>query len=97
MQKRLDPETDVNKPFENVSCQGRIQKFFQGGSTKFNHFFKRIFSGRVNFKQLISTKNDSRGSRSMLPRKTFENLHSVMVILVLFEQFLGKVCHIFGP
>ena len=31
----------------------------------------------------------------MLPRKIFENLHSVMVILALFEQFLGKVCSYF--
>ena len=28
----------------------------------------------------------------MLPRKNFENLHAVMAILVLFEQFLGKFC-----
>ena len=32
----------------------------------------------------------------MLPRKSFENLHTIMAILVLFKQFLGKVCHIFG-
>ena len=28
----------------------------------------------------------------MLPRKSFENFHAVMAILVLFEQFLGKFC-----
>ena len=33
----------------------------------------------------------------MLPRKIFENLHSVMVILALFEQFSGKVCSYFWP
>ena len=35
----------------------------------------------------------------MLPRKIFENLHrpTAMAILVLFEQFLKKVSHIFGP
>ena len=33
----------------------------------------------------------------MLPWKIFENLHTVMAILVHFEQFLRKVCHIFGP
>ena len=27
----------------------------------------------------------------MLPRKNFENLHTVMAILVLFKQFSGKV------
>ena len=28
----------------------------------------------------------------MLPRKIFENLHAVMAIVVLFEQFSGKFC-----
>ena len=28
----------------------------------------------------------------MLPRNIFENLHTVMAILVLFEKFLGKFC-----
>ena len=28
----------------------------------------------------------------MLPRKVFENLHTVVAILALFEQFLGKFC-----
>ena len=33
----------------------------------------------------------------MLPRKNYENFHIAMAILLLFELFLGKVCHIFGP
>ena len=33
----------------------------------------------------------------MLSHKIFENLHTAMAILVLFEQFLKKVSHIFGP
>ena len=33
----------------------------------------------------------------MLLRKFFEKLHTVMVILALFEQFLGKVCSYFWP
>ena len=35
----------------------------------------------------------------MLPRKNFENLHTVglMVILALFEQFPGTVCSYFLP
>ena len=34
----------------------------------------------------------------MLPRKFFENLHIVMAILALFEQFSGKVnCSYFWP
>ena len=28
----------------------------------------------------------------MLPRKIFENLHAVIALLVLFEQFSGKFC-----
>ena len=28
----------------------------------------------------------------MLTQKIFENLHTVVAILVLFEQFLGKFC-----
>ena len=97
MQRRLNSETDVNKPFENGSCQGRIQKFFEGGGIKFRHFFKRIFSGRVTFKQLKCQKATLGGSGGMLPQKLFEILHTAMTILVLFEQFLRKVCHIFGP
>ena len=33
----------------------------------------------------------------MLPRKIFENLHTVMIILGLFERFSGKVCSYFWP
>ena len=33
----------------------------------------------------------------MLPRKFFENLHTVVAILVLFEQVLGKFCLNFLP
>ena len=28
----------------------------------------------------------------MLPRKIFENLHTVEAILTIFEQFFGKFC-----
>ena len=37
------------------------------------------------------------GSGSMLPRKIFENLNTVVAILVLFEEFLGKFCLNFLP
>ena len=30
--------------------------------------------------------------RGHAPRKMFENLHAVMAILVLFEQFSDKLC-----
>ena len=36
-------------------------------------------------------------SEGMLPRKFFENLHNVVTILVLFEQFSGKSCSNFLP
>ena len=85
MQRRLDPETGVKKIFELFLSQGRIQKFFQGGGTNFLHFSS------------LSNENDSRGVRGHAPRKNFENLHTAMAILVLFEQFLRKVCRIFGP
>ena len=89
MQRRLNPETSVNKPFKNVLCQERTQNFFQGGGTNFRHFFKRFFFGRFKFKQLMYsyTKNDSREFGGTLPRQFFENLHTAMGILVLSEQF----------
>ena len=33
----------------------------------------------------------------MFPRKSFENLRTVVALLVLFEQFLGKFCYNFLP
>ena len=33
----------------------------------------------------------------MLTRKILENLHTVMAILLLFEQFLGKFCLNYMP
>ena len=33
----------------------------------------------------------------MFPRKIFENLHTVMAILVLFKQFLEKLVTFFAP
>ena len=33
----------------------------------------------------------------MLPRNIFENSHTVVAILVLFEQFSGKFCLNFWP
>ena len=37
------------------------------------------------------------GSGGVLPQKIFKNLHTVVVILVLFEQFLCKFCLKFLP
>ena len=43
MQRCLDLETGVNKPFENVSCHGRIQNFCQGGAPIFVTFSNVFF------------------------------------------------------
>ena len=42
-------------------------------------------------------KNALRGFGGMLPRKIFENLHIVVVILALVEPFLVKFCLNFLP
>ena len=75
--------------------RGVIKNFLREGAS-IVAFFKRIFPAELILSNL-SAKNDSRGSGGMLPRKNFENLHTTMAISVLFEQFLRKVCHIFGP
>ena len=86
----------VNKPFENVLCQGRIQNVSHGGCAKFRHVFKCFFLAELVLSNL-SNKDDFRGSEGMLPRKIFENLHTEMAVLVLFEQFSGKVSLYFWP
>ena len=49
MQRRLNLVTGVNEPFENSSCQGRIQKFFDGGGINFRHFIQAYFFRQSNF------------------------------------------------
>ena len=66
MQRRLNPEKSVNKPLENVSCQGRIQNFFQGGDTIFVTFSSVVFSADLILSNL-STENDSSGVRGHAP------------------------------
>ena len=51
MQKRLDPETGVNKLFENVFMSGVYSEFYLGRAHQFSSFFKRIFFDRFKFKQ----------------------------------------------
>ena len=84
MQRRLDPKTGVNKPFEKVFLSGRIQNFFQGRAPIF-------VTSSVDLHLILnnlSSKNDSRrGYGSMFLRKIFKNLHTAMAILMLFEQF----------
>ena len=96
MHRRLNSETGVNKPFENVSRQGRIQKFFEREGVNFRHF-SSVFLPTELILSNLSAKNDSRGVRRHAPPEIFKNLHTAMIIFVLFEQFSRKVCHIFGP
>ena len=58
MQRCLDPEKGVNKPFENVFMSGAYSKFFQGGGTNFRHFSSVVFSTNLILSNL-STKNVS--------------------------------------
>ena len=73
MQRLLNSETGVNKPFENVSCQGRIQKFFEERGIDFRHFSSVIFPEEL-FLSILSAKNDSRGVRGQAPLKNFWKL-----------------------
>ena len=66
MQRRLDPETGVNKPFENVFMSGVYSENFWGRGHQFSPLFKRIFSTDLNLSNL-SNKNDSRGPGACSP------------------------------
>ena len=70
MQRRLDPETGVNKFFENASCQGRIQNFFQKGAPIFVTYSSAVFSAELILRKL-SNKNDSGKVRVHAPPETF--------------------------
>ena len=76
--------------------RGVCKTFFRKGAPKFVTFSSVFFPAELILSNL-SNKNDSRGSGGMLAQKFFENLHTVMAILALFEQFQAKVVGIFGP
>ena len=77
---------------------GAYSELFSGRGHPFSSIFQAQFFSAELILSNLSNKNDSRGSGGMLPRKNFENLHTVMAILVLFKQLcVGKTCHIFGP
>ena len=78
------------------SCQGRIQNFLREGAPIFVTFSRVVCFSADLILSNLSTRNDTEGSGGMLPWNNFENLHTVMAILELFEQFLRKVCDIFG-
>ena len=84
------------KPFENVACQGRIQNFFQGVAPNFVTSSSILFSGRVSLTlKNLNNKNNTRGVLGHAAPKNFENLHTVMAVLVLFELFSSKVSSYF--
>ena len=62
MQRRLDPETGVNKPFESVLCLGRIQNLFEGGAPIFVTFSGVVFSAGL-FLNNFSNKTAFKGVR----------------------------------
>ena len=70
MQGRYDPETGVNKPFEIVSCQGRIQIFFREGAPNFVTFSSVVFPAELVLSSL-SNKNDSNRVRARVPPENF--------------------------
>ena len=62
MHRRLDLETGVNKPFENVFMSGAyLEFFFSGRRHQFSSLFKRSFFSTDLILSNLSTKNDSRG------------------------------------
>ena len=71
MQRRLDPETGVNKPFENVFLSGAYSEFFLKRGINFGHFFKRSFFSAELILSNINTKNDSRGVRGHAAPENF--------------------------
>ena len=74
--------------------RGVFRNFFREEAPTFVTFSRVLFPAELILSNL-RTKNDSR--RVQGHAETFEHLHSVIVILVLIEQFLGKVCDIFSP
>ena len=68
-------------------------EFFTGWHQIFSlYLFKRsIFSVELIGSKLRNKNMALGGSRVMLPRKFFENLDTVMAVLVLFEQFSRQI------
>ena len=72
--------------------RGVSKNFFKEEVSNFVTFSSIVFFPAELSSSNLSNKNDSRGVRGHVPLKIFENLHTVMAILVLFEQFSGKFC-----
>ena len=75
-------------------------EFFTGWNQIFSlHLFKRSFFSAELIGSKLRNKNMALGGpRVMLSRKFFENLDTIMAVLVLFEQFSGQIfCYFFYP
>ena len=72
-----------------VTPLGVFRIFSREGAPIFDIISCCFFLSRIILKYIENEKG-SRGSGGMLPRKMFENLHTVLAILALFKQFLGK-------
>ena len=66
------------------------RNFFQKEKPKFAIFPGAFFLGRIILKY-IKNKKALEGSGGMLPRKIIENLHAIVAILALFEQFFWQI------
>ena len=72
MQRRLDPETGVNKPFENVSFQGRIySEVFSRRGHQFSSLFSSVFFLAELILSNLSARNDFREVRGHAPLENF--------------------------
>ena len=79
------------------SCQQRIQRSFFKEEHTILRYFQACFFRAESFQSILRIKKVVGGSGGMLHREIFENLHTVVVIFVLFEQRLGKFCLNFLP
>ena len=70
-------------------CEGSIFRTFLH---QILTFFKRIFSGEVEFEVNRETKIIPRGPGACSPGNFFENLHTAMGILANLNNLLRKFC-----
>ena len=71
---------------------GVNSEIFSGRGHQISSLFQAYFFPEELSLNNLSNKHDFWGLRGPTPRKFFENLHTDMAILVLFEQFSGKFC-----
>ena len=91
--KDVRPKKSVKSPLKVFSCLRRIEEFFSGkGHSKLPCFQAFCFSGKIILKHVENEKG-FRGVRGHAPPENFENLHTIVAILALFEQFFK----IFSP